>query len=133
MPTLYVAGPVFDPWDQPEVYGDIAATAERYGWEAELPLRRGEIGDMPSQEFVRATTDRIRRADAVVCVLRPGDQSVPAEAAIASFSGKPQVVVRDGGKRVRRMIEGLPGVAEVVDAGSEVPGAVERLVARPSF
>jgi hypothetical protein len=128
---VYVAGPVWDPAgykSAPAIYADLDREAALRGWSVSLPERERELDELQGSDFTKAITDRIDDAQCVVTVLSPDDQSAPVEATIASYIGKEQGVVVVEGARAPRVLAGLPGVVQVVDAEDEE--AVSRLVER---
>jgi nucleoside 2-deoxyribosyltransferase len=123
----YVAGPVFDREGRvPPVYEAIRERLAATGTEADFPLRDWELDRAEPREFVEAIRNRIERADTVITVLAPGDQSAPVESTMAAFLGKRQIIVSDGAE-VPRMLRGLEGVAAVASNDEELSAALDDL------
>lgn len=133
MRTLYVAGPVVDPNEVPEVYRTIADWGAARGWEVRLPLLSAETMAMPPENFVKLIAEEIDGSDAVLAVVIEGDQSVPSEITTAAWDAKPQVLVAEQPGRVPRLLRGQPGVIAVVksDEIGRALGALEDALGGP--
>jgi hypothetical protein len=130
---VYVAGPVVSEKESlPPLYRVIVEEAQEQGRQVELPVRHPQVDNFPPTQFTEWTASRIRSAAAVVAVLPREDQSVPVESTLAAVASVPQLVVADAPGSVPRLVEGLPGVTAVIDAGDEeaVRAGVRTLLAR---
>jgi hypothetical protein len=113
---VYVAGRVSELGSgEDELYARLETAATRYGWTIALPIRDSDVDRLEPRDFAMEIAARIERSQCVVTVLQHKDQSVPVEAAMASYLHKQQVLVVYGMKPPR-ILAGLPGVASVLDA-----------------
>lgn len=132
---VYLAGPVLpDPTIDAltaQAFAAISQAAERAGHELALPIRDAQLNALQPEEFVQEIDRRLNSSDAIVSLVRAGDQSVAVEATLASARGKPQLLVALDGD-LPRLMAGLPSVRAVVDGRSpdlnaRVGGFLERV------
>ncbi len=118
---VYLAGPVLpDPTIDAltaQAFAAISQAAERAGHELALPIRDAQLNALQPEEFVQEIDRRLNSSDAIVSLVRAGDQSVAVEATLASARGKPQLLVALDGD-LPRLMAGLPSVRAVVDGRS---------------
>ncbi len=128
---VYVAGPVI-PRDKGvlALYREIEAAVVDSRAKPDLPFSDPFLERAPSAEFFKAISARIRGSGAVITVMTAGDVSVPVEAAVASLSGKRQLIITRGPAYVPRILSGMPGVERVVLSEKEDVGEAVRLFLR---
>lgn len=110
---IYVAGPVIRPTTrQPgwvaDCYGLIEGVVRlnpRY--EARFPTAESRLELMDASSFVAELNYRIQKADSVIAVFLPDDQSVPVECALAVAAGKRVLLLHEFGARIPRILAGL--------------------------
>jgi len=118
MTTVYIAGPVFrgksEEQDEAEEVGQLYKKIKKRlgeaGFEVKIPAIEATLDQLEATRFVESISDRIKQADYVVTILGRENHSSAAESVVASFLEKRQVVMGRPGKRLPRMIQGLPYV-----------------------
>ena len=76
-----------------EVYGWIAEAALDSGWVVQFPYSERERDAARPDRFVKAMSNELKAADAVIAVFSAGDVSTAVETAIASQHGKRQLIL----------------------------------------
>lgn len=131
-----VSGPVIRQtaaWDLPEwvqgIYTNLQAGLRQHKVEARLPIAEPELEQKEPREFFHAMHKRVSSSVALVSVFTSGDVSAAIEASMASVAGKKILVIAEHPEEVPRLVKGLPGLIDVLDAAS-MPEGLEAALSR---
>ncbi|MBR1124072.1 hypothetical protein JQ628_21260 [Bradyrhizobium lablabi] len=135
---IYVSGPPVSALEQGVTHSAVIykAILKKFGAEHDvsLPIRTPELDILGAKDFFAAISKKIGAAEAVITVIEKGDQSTPAEATIASLTGRPQYILEiDSAPRLLRGLPGVTGGTKVAleKLDGQLDEALKHLMAAP--
>lgn len=103
-----------------DTYSTIMRSAVRQQFNLFLPEPDLSLDLASPQDFIERIVSRIRQAEQVITVHTPLDAAGPIETAYASIFKKRILIITRHPRLIPRMMLGLPGVTEVVQAGDDL-------------